>query len=351
MRLNTVDPLQDSRWDELIARHPRGSVFHSTAWLEALQRSYGYKPVVYSSSAPGSELRDGLVLCQIKSWITGSRLVSLPFSDHCEPLVDEPETLLDMLTELRQGLRQDRWRYLEMRPLSDLSYADSFFQSAEQFFHHKIDLTPSLDSLFHNLHKSSTQRKIKRARREGLSHQEGASESLLKSFYSLFLITRRRHHIPPQPLQWFRNLIVCFGNALRIRVAFKREQPVAAILTLQHKNTLTYKYGCSDPHMNNLGGTHLLFWKAIEEAKNLGMTYFDLGRSAAENAGLMTFKERWGAVGSEMTYLRCYAMGERASRIEASRHDWKLRMAKRIFAHSPDRLLSAAGSLLYKHVG
>ena len=90
-------------------------------------------------------------------------------------------------------------------------------------------------------------------------------------------MTRRRHRIPPQPKQWFRNLLDCFGEAAQIRIAFKNQRPLAAILTRQHKDILVYKYGCSDGRFNKLGGTHLLFWKAIQEAKSRRLRVFDLG--------------------------------------------------------------------------
>src|SRR5262249_27120932 len=120
----------------------------------------------------------------------------------------------------------------------------------------------------------------------------------------LLVRTRRRHQVLPQPKGWFRNLIDCFGEALQIRVAFTNHQPVAAILTLRHRDTLVYKYGCSDTDFNNLGGTQLLFWKAIQEAKFAGLQTFDLGRTDCDNEGLITFKDRLGAARSSLTYSR-----------------------------------------------
>ena len=84
-----IDPLTDPRWDRFLQQHPRASVFHSTPWLEALRRTYGYRPVAYTTSAPHEDLENGLVFCRVESWLTGRRLVSLPFSDSCELLVDD----------------------------------------------------------------------------------------------------------------------------------------------------------------------------------------------------------------------------------------------------------------------
>ena len=131
-----------------------------------------------------------------------------------------------------------------------------------------------------------------------------AAPSPLNAFWELFLTTRQHHGAPPQPKPWFRNLIDCFGESLQIRVALKQKQPIAAILTLRHGNTLVYKYGGSDSRFDDLGGTHLLLWRSILEARQLGLHTFDLGRSEIENQNLITFKDRWGADRSTLTYSR-----------------------------------------------
>jgi hypothetical protein len=76
MRFYQVDPTKDVRWAQLVDRHPRASVFHTVGWLQALRRTYGYEPVVFTTSSPTGDLENGLVFCRIKSWLTGRRLVS-----------------------------------------------------------------------------------------------------------------------------------------------------------------------------------------------------------------------------------------------------------------------------------
>jgi lipid II:glycine glycyltransferase (peptidoglycan interpeptide bridge formation enzyme) len=346
-----IQPVDDPRWGEFVKKHPRASVFHSAAWLEALRRTYGYQPVAITTSAPGQELENGMVFCRVESWLTGRRFVSLPFSDHCEPLVDDAPSMQEMVATLKLELRRDKPRYIELRPLTALLDASSPFRPSESFCFHQLDLTPGLHTLFSGFHKDSTQRKIRRAEREGLIYEEGRSEFLLDAFYRLLVMTRRRHQVPPQPKQWFRNLIECFGEPLKIRVTFKEEKPTAAILTLRHKNTLVYKYGCSDAQFSNLGGTHLLFWRSIQEAKDAGLSTFDLGRSDRENEGLITFKNRWGSVQSDLTYARCSIVPDSRRTPNSARTGWKERIAKHAFAHLPDCIMHSVGDVLYKHVG
>ena len=344
-----IQPLQDLRWAELVDKHPRSSVFHTVAWLEALHRTYGYQPIAYTTSPPGSSLEDGLVLCRVASWITGQRLISLPFSDHCDPLVNNAADEHVFVAELEQTLRREDLRYIEIRPTKPLSGTTSLCRSTQSYCFHQIDLRPDLTTLFGNCHKSSTQRKILRAERECLVCETGQSAALLDAFWNLHLITRRRHLVPPQPKSWFRNLIDCFGDALQIRVALKDKQPVASILTLRHKDTLVYKYGCSDARFNNLGGTQLLFWRSIQEGKRDSLRVFDLGRSDCDNAGLIAFKDRWGSARSTLTYER-FSLSPPSGMFGSNVTEWAGRLAKGVVPFLPDRILRMVGSALYRHI-
>ena len=78
-RVYEVDPLEDPRWQSLVERHPQASIFHHVGWLHALNRTYGYEPVVFTASPPTSDLEHGMLFCRIRSWVTGNRIVSLPF--------------------------------------------------------------------------------------------------------------------------------------------------------------------------------------------------------------------------------------------------------------------------------
>src|SRR5580698_4409818 len=83
--VTSVDPLNDPRWPSFLASHPDASIFHTREWLNAVHRTYNYKPIAFTVSN-GEELSNAVVFCRIRSWLTGNRLVSLPFSDHCQPL-------------------------------------------------------------------------------------------------------------------------------------------------------------------------------------------------------------------------------------------------------------------------
>jgi hypothetical protein len=346
MDVYEIDPTRDERWDEFLRKHPNASTFHTRGWLEALRQTYGYKPVAFTTSPPGRPLTNGLPFCQISSWLNRQRLVSLPFSDHCALLVENSEQLAGLLAYLQGKVDREKWSYVELRATDARLPGCPVFGESGTFFFHKLDLRPSLDTIFHAFHEDCVQRKIKRAAREGLTYEEGRSDLLVTKFYHLFLETRRRHGLPPPPIQWFRNLVACLGDKAKVRVASKDGRPVASIVTLRYKHTLVYKYGCSNHDFNNLGGIQFLFWHAIQEAKNDHLSEFDMGRSDCDNVGLVVFKDRWGAARTRLTYLR-YPVRHIRSAVKLRQTE----IRKYVCSHVPSSVLVLAGRVLYKHMG
>ena len=345
MTVYEINPLADPRWNEFVERHPRSSVFHSQKWLQTLHRTYGYEPFVVSTSAPEKELENGVLFCRVTGWLTGRRFVSLPFSDHCEPLVNSGEELDCLLSHLRFRIDEHKWSYIEIRPTSVNPGITPKLEKSCAYYLHSLDLKGDIQDLFHSFHKDCVQRKIRRAERELLDYEEGRSEALFEQFYRLLLITRRRQHLPPQPRQWFRHLMAELGQNIKIRVASKDGIAVASIMTILHKKTMTYKYGCSEPKYNKLGGTALLFWKTIQEAKELGCVKFDLGRSDTNNGGLIAFKEHWGASRSVLNYWR---YPHKPSQPTSA---WKIYLVNKVVSIAPNLSLVAVGRLLYPHIG
>src|SRR5258708_6295533 len=138
MAICLINPLQDDRWEELVERHSRASAFHARGWLEALNRTYGYQPLALVKSGDSSKLEGGIAFCRVSSWLTGSRLVSLPFSDHCEPLVDD-RSLQDLLVEgARSYVDREALKYLELRPGSLSQEQFSGLGASETFWRHEL---------------------------------------------------------------------------------------------------------------------------------------------------------------------------------------------------------------------
>ena len=345
MDVYTVNPLTDPRWETFVTCHPRASVFHQRGWLAALAETYGYEPVAWCGTSADQQLSSGIVFCQVSSWITGTRLVSLPFSDHCDPLVGDAAEFDFLLGHLQQQSAKRKYKYIEVRALKPLVTPSSGLRETASFCFHMLDLRDDLSRIFHGFHKDCVQRKIRRAEREQLSCETGTSEESIQQFYRLLVRTRKRHNLLPQPLAWFRNLARLMGDRLTIRIAKKGGIPIAGLLSMRHRETVVYKYGCSDERFHNLGAVPFLFWNLIEESKAAGAEQLDFGRSDWDQQSLISFKDRFGAVRSTLNYFRLSRVNE------SSKTSLIAPMIQRWVPHMPDTVLCMAGSIAYRHVG
>jgi CelD/BcsL family acetyltransferase involved in cellulose biosynthesis len=349
MNVCEFNPLTDPRWSEFVAEDAGSSIFHTREWLEVLRRTYGYQPTAFTISG-GSRLTNGVLFSRVSSWLTGKRLVSLPFSDHCQPLA-KGEDLAEMLSFLKETRIKRGLKYLEVRPATDIAIEANVagLAKSEMFTLHTIDIAPDAQVIYDKFHESCIRRKIRKAEREALIVESGRSERLMKMFRHLLLLTRRRHRLPPQPAAWFDNIVNCLGEMVTVYVASKDGIPIASILVLAHKKKLVYKYGCSDGEFSNLGGTPLVFWKAIQQAKDVGMEEFDLGRSNPEESGLIAFKEHLGAVRTEIQYYRDPWPRAREGQTKPGFNS--AAFVRDALVRLPDPLFSGVGELLYKHIG
>ena len=136
------------------------------------------------------------------------------------------------------------------------------------------------------------------------------------------------------------------GDRMEIRVAGKDGTPVAALLTLRHGPSVVYKYGCSDERHHTLGGMPFLFWKLIAESKESGLTEIDFGRSNISQAGLTTFKDRFGTTRKSLPYFR-YS----PNRQQRSSGLGNSRAMRKVFSILPAAVLPTVGRMLYRHMG
>lgn len=343
MATYVLDPLADARWADLLNGHPSASVFHTPNWIAALRKTYNYEPLVLTTCPPGEKLTNGIVFCRVPNLLTGSHLVSLPFSDYCEPLASSEGELENLLNSV--GGLTSRLGYVELRPLRVSPPARTGFGPSAAFFTHILPLSGSQAEIFAGFSRDSVQRKIHRAEREGLGYEEGRSKRLIDLFYSLLVLNRRRQFIPPQPRAWFQALATSLGENMCVRVAYRGRRAIASIMTLQFGKSMVYKYGCSDAAYHSLGGIQMLLWRSIQEAIASGLRQLELGRCDIDNEGLATFKERWRANRSLLLYWSSPPAQT------GSRKFWNHALPPRFVKYIPDQLLMLSGRLLYKYIG
>jgi len=350
MQVKTVDPSKDKRWDEFVKSHPEGTVFHLSAWARVLQKTYGYIPYYFILEDSDEKIKAGCPFFLIKSWLAGNRLVCLPFTDNCFPLVTSHGNIERLFCTTMEKAKEEKVDHIEVRG----GYPNVFLQSLH-FENHsyyksfRLDLSRGTNSLWRGFEKTIRKR-IRGAERANLEIEKSETEKDMRSFYLLNLATRKKHGIPPQPYDFFANIwqeLVSNGLGF-VLIAKYNSIPIAASVFFIYKDTIYYKFNASDRNYLQYHPNHLLQWQAIQYSCQNGYKYLDSGRAAPDNPGLISFKRRWGMEEINLPY---YYWPTVKGVTCTEQKSLKYRMITSVLRRAPIGVSRMAGKLLYKHLG
>jgi CelD/BcsL family acetyltransferase involved in cellulose biosynthesis len=336
-----VDPLSDPRWAELVEWAPRASVFHHPLWLSLLSECYRYPIVAVCLQEPGGRLVAGLPIATVRSRLTGTRLVSVPFSDVCPPIVDSDAQERALLAAV------DAERTRCALPLEVHAEVPSLPGGAtsESFYRHLIPLEGGRDDVLRRVAQPK-RRAASKADKLGVEVHRRTDEGALDSFFRLHVLTRHKHGLPTQPRSFFRGLTRLFDSDLGfVLLAEWEETPIGASVFLKHRETLTYKYGASDPKHLEKRPNDLLMLEALALGCEYGCTTLDLGRTEDYNDGLRRFKRQLGAEEQVLTYTAAPPR-EHADSVRSVSS-----LQQRVIRRLPPAFGRALGAAVYHHFG
>jgi CelD/BcsL family acetyltransferase involved in cellulose biosynthesis len=299
-----IDPIADRRWLELARRSPAAGPFHHPLWLELLRDQYRYGVAAVCMAGTDGDLLAGLPVARIRSRLTGTRLVALPFSDVCPPAVAEaaPEDALGLLLRAIDAYRCHEGLELELR--AQVPRPRSAVRG-RPFLHHTLTLEPEVAAVEARFSKSQIRRGVKKAQREGVEIAFAADRAALDEFFRLHVRTRRHQGVPTQPKRFIRRFERLLQRGLGwVVLAQWHGATIAAAVFLSFNGTVVYKYGASDRRHLDKRPNNLLFMEAIRRSCLERAHTFDFGRTDLHNEGLAAFKRAWGADEHALTYLR-----------------------------------------------
>jgi CelD/BcsL family acetyltransferase involved in cellulose biosynthesis len=286
-------------------------------------------------------LAAGLPVAFVRSRLTGARLISLPFSDACQPLYD-PTTELEP-PALAAAVAKERERTgLPLEVRSDLGGAPGGVV-VPRYAQHRLLLDRDVESVERRFTKAQVKRGIAKAVREGVTIEWRQDGSALGRFYSMHMATRQHQGVPTQPRRFILRLSELFDAGLGFVLLARHEgRDIAGAVFLTAGNTLTYKYGASRRRHLGLRPNNLLFMEAIRWGCQHGLRTLDFGRTDPENEGLLAFKRSWGAEESPLAYT--YLGGREPDRAPR----FSQRAMRTIIQHSPPALGRLVGEALYR---
>lgn len=328
-------------------------IFHLSSWARVIEKSFPHmRAQIVALREPGNgAILAGLPVYDVRSWLLGNRLVSIPFASLCDPLVSDPDQWRALMSEVEAHRARRRnvpfecrtWRHSEPPPVSGNC-------PSEISLHHRLDLTPGLDAVYSGFSRTAIRRMITKSKAGGTRIRPAESESDIAEFYRLLVISRRRNGLPTLPYAFFLSIWRFLEPRQRSFILASREdRDVAAVFSLGFRENFTMEHSGEEDSIYGTGVIQHLVWEAIRTAHGLGCTLASFGRTAPENTGLASYKLHWGTVEEKLyTYWPGSPPIQRQAVATTSP---TRRVIGWLSCHSPSPVYHAMSAFCYKHWG
>ena len=346
-KISLYDDTEITKWDEFVESHPLGTPYHLSCWLRTIQKTYLFEPVLYVYKEANGEMAGVFPFFLIKSFFTGTRFVSLPFSDYGGPLFKENINENELLSIIKKDYGSSA-KYIEIR---SVIHGDTDFKCHNYYKHHVLNLETDLDKIKQKINKRTIQYSIRKAEKAGVEIKEENSQYGMDEFCRLNTLTRKKHGVPSQPKIFFTNLldnVILKGHGF-ILLAIYDSKVIASSFFLKFSKQIHYKFNASDPeYLKKLSANHLLTWTAIKKGISEKYIYMDFGRTSPDNHGLMRYKSMWGMDCFDVPYYYYPKIIGATSIKESGIH---YRIMTSIWRSLPDAALEKISGIIYKHLG
>jgi CelD/BcsL family acetyltransferase involved in cellulose biosynthesis len=336
-----IDAGNEPRWSQ-VARRRFSSLFLSPPWISALAKTYGFK-INASVRFNAGQIEAAIPYCHVSD-LRGDRIVSLPFSDYCDPLVEDRGSWLKLVGPLLESKVPVTFRCLQ----NSVPLDDSRFQSKSPALWHSVDLTRPEEVMWQGLDGSARQN-IRKAQRNGVAVRHGRSIEDIRTFHRMHRALRKsKYRMLAQPLGFFESIFHEFArfDGINTLIAEQNGAPIAGIVLLEWNGTLYYKFNASvdQQHCPN----DLLTWTALLFGRERGLARFDFGLSDAAQPGLVRYKRKFATEERQISFLQWRPEGFDNGRGEQT-GDLLQHVTRWLTDPGvPEELTQAAGEKLYR---
>jgi len=299
-----------------------------------------------------NRIKAGLPVFVVNSWLTGTRLVSVPFATLSDPLIsskEEFEILFSEVLRLSDHLKIPR---THIKTLHASKFIEEPRMAIDRFYvSHYFSLNGTPHKLLERFHLTAVRQPIQKLRTTGLKFQTGLDEEDLKAFYLLYDKTRRRLGLPTQPYRFFTALWDTFMPVGRLSLCLAKLEGrlLAGHIYFKFNGRYSMEFEGWDRDFRHLTPNHFLIWEAIKIACLEGYKVFDFGRTSPNEHGLMKFKERWGTKVIELPEY--FHPGEKAIDYNKKERSTSYEIIRQFCRYAPEAIRNPFNEFCYRHLG
>jgi len=293
LKVNVLSDADLSRWDAFVESCSEATFFHRAGWKAVLERAFGHQ-THYLFAEQGGVIVGLLPLAQVKSWLFGNTLASLPFCVYGGVIANNEKArtaLLKAACELASQLKVDA---LEMRNIQP-SGQDWPTKHLYTTFRKEIDADPDVNM-------KAIPRKQRAVVRKGIkAGLTSESDTGWERLYRIYSESVRNLGTPVFSANYFKVLREVFGSDCGVLMITHQGRDIAGVMSFYFKNQVLPYYGGSITEARTLKGNDFMYWELMRQSGEQGIRFFDFGRSK-EGTGPYSFKKNWGFAPEPLSY-------------------------------------------------
>lgn len=353
-KIDVIDGSREKDWDKMVAKHPFGTIFQHSSFKKVIMNTFSQaKPYYLALIGQNGNITAGIPLFLVKSWLTGNRLVSLPFAYYSDPLIKSKKEFDQLFAKVSEIFKREKVSYLEIKARRSVALLDEVSSLVPVFCHkmHHLNLGGSLDDIWSEFDRSCIKQKIRRAETSSITIRSATSEDDIMSFWRLLVITRKRLGLPPQNCDYFKNVWKYLGHPklTDFLIAEKNGEIIGGLNIFKFKDTIYLGHLASDVKFRVSGIDQYLIWKAIEIGIQENYKLIDMGKTSTLSSGLAKYKKRWGTEELDAPSFYYPCLRGIASHNNENKKSYKIMSL--VWKNIPNKLSRLTGKFVYRHMG
>jgi len=330
-----------ARWEDFVFRCPDATFFHRIGWKQVIEECFGHR-THYLLAERGAQVVAVLPLAEVKSFLFGRALVSLPFCAYGGVAAVDSEAVSALHAAARELGERLRVEHLELR---NRTPREAAWPRQELYVRFRKEIRAGIEA---NL--TTIPRKQRAMVRKGIGR--GLASRIdpdVGSFFPLYADNVHRHGTPPLPKRYFEALCTAFDSDCEVlTVTDAGGRAVSSVLSFYFRDEVLPYYAGDVDAARDLAANDFKYWELLRRASERGLRFFDFGRSK-RGTGAFAFKEHWGAEPIPLAYEYC--LYGRDSIPENNPLNPKYRALMAMWRLLPLPLANAIGPHLVKSLG
>ena len=328
-------------WASFVQACADATFFHRIEWRDIIENIFGHR-THYLLAERGGDIVGVLPMAQVKSFLFGHSLVSLPFAVYGGAAVNDESAralLHAAAADLARTLGAD---HLELR---NRSTYEAGWPQQDLFVTFRKPIEAHADA-----NMQAIPRKQRAMVRKGI--QRGLVSEIdpgVDRFFDLYADNAHRHGTPPFPRRYFESLQRAFGDACEVMTVVTAEgRPVSGVLSFYFRDEVLPYYAGDVIDARELAANDFKYWELMRRACARGCGIFDYGRSK-RGAGSFDFKKNWGFVPQPLHYE--YKLFKGGGVPQNNPSNPKYRAAIGLWRRLPRPLVNAIGPSIVRNLG